>query len=86
MQWVSGIRFLSGVIVGWIRSYGRLVGADSCSFGSGEEPELCGWAHSNLSSLQWELSHGLNSNWIGGPAEDGGEDKEGRDDINYLYK
>ncbi|CAL8109886.1 unnamed protein product [Orchesella dallaii] len=52
-------------------------GADSCSFGSGDQPELCGWSHSNLSSLHWELSHGLNSNWIGGPVEDGSEDKEG---------
>jgi len=63
--------------VGWIRSYGRLLGADSCNFGAGEQLELCGWAHSNLSSLHWALSTGLAANWIGGPPEDGNEDKEG---------
>jgi len=70
--------------VGWIRSYGRLVGADSCNFGTGDNVDLCGWDQSNLSSLHWELSNGLNSNWIGGPQDDGSEDKEGQFTIELI--
>lgn len=69
--------------MGWIRSYGRLVGAAGgggeagCGFGQAGALELCEWEHSNLSSLHFTLSSGLNSNWLGGPPEDGNDDKEG---------
>ncbi|CAG7819888.1 unnamed protein product [Allacma fusca] len=52
-------------------------GGDSCTFGSAERVELCGWSRSNLSSLQWELSTGNNHNWIGGPPTDSSEEVEG---------
>jgi hypothetical protein len=77
--------FNSGVIVGWIRSYGRLLGADSCNFGAADQLDICGWNYSNLSSLQWQLSTGLGANWIGGPGEDGNEDKEGRGVLHSTY-
>ncbi|XP_021968384.1 MAM and LDL-receptor class A domain-containing protein 1 isoform X2 [Folsomia candida] len=50
---------------------------EACGFGQAGSLDLCDWAHSNLSSLHFALSSGLNANWLGGPPEDGSDDKEG---------
>lgn len=74
-----------GLIFGWMRSYERILGDPSCSFGDGpDEGTFCAWTLSNLSALYWELSYGINSNWIGGPPIDASDSPEGQLNLSSL--